>query len=634
MPIVYEVKGKKFFYFLFDLFVVTAAYVFAYLLRFSPNIRQSVNYLHFRYFIVLIAAYLISFYFFQIYRIMWRYSNIKDVYNLVFANICSSAGSFVFMRLAGISFSRLILIMTFFLVLFGTVFYRVLIRDYLTRLKNVQKNNNREDNIIIIGAGEAGRGIISELTKQGRYNQIIGFIDDDEKKTNKILNGKRVIGTSKILTATIQKNKVAEVIIAIPSATSHQVNNILNILSADESKSDLKIKILPPMSEILSKSPLLQFLREVSITDLIGREEFSIDTPSIEQSFKNRTVLITGAGGSIGSELCRQILKYDIKKLIAVDRAEFSIYELVKNLKEYITCLSNKPEIVFKIADIRDDTLLGKIFNEYKPDVVFHAAAHKHVPLMEYNESEAIKNNVLGTARVLEISKQFNVEKFVFISTDKAVNPVSIMGASKRIAELITLYFCKEKGLKTTIVRFGNVIGSSGSVIPLFQEQIGNGGPVTVTHPDIKRFFMTIPEASILVINAASYSSGGEIFILDMGTQYKIVDIARNLIRFYGFEPQKDIDIVYTGLRPGEKLFEELYNEKEQLRKTKNKKIFILDTKDQFYNSDFIEKFMNNDLKNIMSYNSREIRKRVKALIRDYSFSDNKINVDFSKFIS
>jgi len=633
MTKLYGIRGKKIFYILFDIIIITIAYLLAYVLRFAPRLTQSLHFLKYYYFLIPVIVYSLSFYFFQIYRMMWRYSNIKDVYNIVFANIFGSVITLAVMKITGIAFSRLVLIMAFFLILLGTIFYRVLIRDYLTRLKNIQKNNG-EKRIVIIGAGEAGRNILSELTKQGRYNQVVGFVDDDEKKINKILNGKMVIGTTKSLLLCIKNNRINEIIIAIPSATSRQVNNILNIISAYDGKSALKIKILPPMSEILSNRPLLQFLRDVSISDLIGREEFSIDSDSIKQSFKNKTVLITGAGGSIGSELCRQILQYDIKKLIALDRAEFSMYELIKKLKGYVSYLTSRPGLVFKIADIMDTILLGKIFAEHKPDVVFHAAAHKHVPLMEYNESEAIRNNVLGTSRLLEVSKNNRVEKFILISTDKAVNPVSIMGASKRLGELITLYYCRESGLKTAIVRFGNVIGSSGSVIPLFQEQITQGGPVTVTHPEAKRFFMTIPEASILVINAASYADGGEIFVLDMGTQYKIVDIAKNLIRFYGFEPEKDIDIKYTGLRPGEKLFEELYNDREELRKTGNRKIFILDTKDQYYNKAVIERFINNDLENLITYDSKEIRKKIKNIVQDFKYNDSQIIGDFSKFIS
>ena len=342
-----------------------------------------------------------------------------------------------------------------------------------------------------------------------------------------------------------------------------------------------------------------------------------VDTGMIEQRYSGKTILITGAGGSIGLEMCRQLLKFNIKKLVAVGRGEYSMYNLIKTMNENALFLEPMPEISYHIIDVKDKRLLAGAFSRHRPDIVFHAAAHKHVPLMEFNEAEAVQNNVGGTKNLLDCSHEHGVGEFVFISTDKAVNPTSIMGATKRIAEIITGYYFRTKGLKTSIVRFGNVIGSRGSVIPLFMEQIERGGPVTVTHPEVTRYFMSIPEASLLVLNAAAYSAGGELYVLDMGKQYRVAEIAQRIIELYGYRSDDDITIKFTGLRPGEKMHEDLFYIDERFTKTENDKIFMFsDTAD--LDPRIIESFMEQELPDIARYNAAQIRDIVKRLVPEF----------------
>ena len=461
----------------------------------------------------------------------------------------------------------------------------------------------------------------------------MGFIDDDPLKIGKILNGKKIFDNTGNVEKVAADNNVDEVLIAMPSAGSEVINRMVTQIRS--AAKDISIKTLPSIIELLGKTTLIGSLRSISIDDLIGREEVKVDVGSIEKNYKDKVVLVTGAGGSIGAEICKQLLNFKIKKLIAIDRSEFTLYTLIKEIQGDVGYLMHKPDIIYRVVDIKDSHLMDKVFSETRPDTVFHAAAHKHVPLMEYNEAEAFRNNVGGTLQLLKLSKQHKVDKFVLVSTDKSVYPVSVMGVTKRIAELITLYYHNEKGLSTAIVRFGNVIGSRGSVIPLFQEQIKSGGPVTVTHPDMKRFFMTIPEASILVINASVYSKGGEIFVLDMGKQHRVLDIAKNLIRFYGYKPGKDIEIVFTGLRPGEKLYEELFYKRECMRETENEKIMILDSKGEDYNKAAIEKLIRMDLDDVYAYDAESIRCFMKQFVAEYDFNNlHECKDDGSKLVN
>ncbi len=630
MNYVYKITKKNILYLLIDLLIINCSYLLSFFLRFYPLFTSYFYLLNSIYFIILSVSYILFFYFFQSYRIMWEYSNIKDIYRLCIANVSGFSIFISFVLFSHLQYSRLLFLLTFFFIVTLSIFYRVFIRDFSSKKQIVSigsnsglNNSKNVNNILIVGASEAGRTILAEYIKIGLSKNIIGFVDDDLNKINKIFNGKMILATTDKIAEIITKYDIDEVIISLPSDSAESINKIVLLIKRKFKQiRNIKIKTLPSILEILNNGSLIGSLRDIGINDLIGREEVVVDNKAIELDFSDKVILVTGAGGSIGSEICKQLLKFGIKKLIAVGRGEFSIYNLIKTINNYRTNFNCKSEIIFKIANIIDFDLLKMIFEKYKPDVVFHTAAHKHVPLLEYNEYEAIQNNVIGTLNTLKLSKINNVEKFILISTDKAVNPVNIMGATKKIAEYLTLFYYKEKGLKTTIVRFGNVIGSRGSVIPLFQEQIENGGPVTVTHPEIKRYFMTIPESAILVINASAYSNGGEIFVLDMGKQYKILDIAKNLIKFYGYKPNKDIKIVFTGLRPGEKLYEELCSNSEQQQKTKNEKIFILQTQEKYDNKNIIEYFIKTDLKDFLHYNPKKIRESIKKVVKDYNYSE------------
>ena len=425
-------------------------------------------------------------------------------------------------------------------------------------------------NILIIGAGDCASTIISEIRKEksNAYN-IIGIIDDDEAKLNTLLNGVKVLGNRDNIVEIVERENIDQILFAIAKIDGEAKSKILDICS----KTTAKVKVIPGYYQLLEEGISVNKMRDVDLRDLIGREEVKLDKSGIEKYINNKIVLVTGGGGSIGSELCRQIAKFNPKLLLILDIYENNAYDLQNELSY------NEPNLNKKviIASVRDKARLSQIISAYKPNIIFHAAAHKHVPLMEDNPSEAIKNNVIGTLNMTQLASQYKVEKFVLISTDKAVNPTNVMGATKRLCEMIVQAVNNERGNKTEFVavRFGNVLGSNGSVIPLFKRQIKNGGPLTLTHKDITRYFMLIPEAAQLVLQAGAYAKGGEIFVLDMGKPVKIYDLAENLIRLSGYTPNSDIKIEITGLRPGEKLYEELLMNNDNLTKTAHNKIFI-----------------------------------------------------------
>lgn len=425
-------------------------------------------------------------------------------------------------------------------------------------------------NVLIIGAGDCASSIISEIRKEkGDQYNIIGIIDDNEAKLNSFLNGVKVLGNRNNIVEIVEREKIDQILFAIAKISGLEKTNILDICG----KTKAKVKVIPGYYQLLEEGISINKMRDVDLRDLIGREEVKLDKSGIEKYINNKIVLVTGGGGSIGSELCRQIAKFNPKLLLILDIYENNAYDLQNELSY------NEPNLNKKviIASVRDKARLSQIISAYKPNIIFHAAAHKHVPLMEDNPSEAIKNNVIGTLNMAQLASQYKVEKFVLISTDKAVNPTNVMGATKRLCEMIVQAVNHERGNKTEFVavRFGNVLGSNGSVIPLFKRQIKNGGPLTLTHKDITRYFMLIPEAAQLVLQAGAYAKGGEIFVLDMGKPVKIYDLAENLIRLSGYIPNKDIKIEITGLRPGEKLYEELLMNNDNLTKTAHNKIFI-----------------------------------------------------------
>ena len=428
---------------------------------------------------------------------------------------------------------------------------------------------NGKYNVLIIGAGDCASTIMTEIRKEksDEYN-IVGIIDDNKSKIGNYLNGVKILGDRNDIAEIVEKENIDEIFFAIAKINGEERAKILDICSNTKAK----IKVIPGYYQLLEEGISFNKMRYVDLKDLIGREEVKLDKVGIEEYIKDRVVLVTGGGGSIGSELCRQIAKYNPKLLLILDIYENNAYD-IQNELSFNEANLNKKVI---IASVRDKFRLNQVISAYKPSIIFHAAAHKHVPLMEDNPGEAIKNNVLGTLNMVELAIQYKVEKFVLISTDKAVNPTNIMGATKRLCEMIVQAANNERGNKTEFVavRFGNVLGSNGSVIPLFKKQIKKGGPVTLTHKNITRYFMLIPEAAQLVLQAGAYAKGGEVFVLDMGKPVKIYDLAENLIKLSGYKPNEEIKIQITGLRPGEKLYEELLMNKD-LRKTQHNKIFV-----------------------------------------------------------
>lgn len=456
-----------------------------------------------------------------------------------------------------------------FLICFTTTerfAYRILL-EMKHRYINVPQQGSGA-NIMIIGAGDAGRVMLREITaSQYIQGKVVCFIDDDVEKIGKRLNGVPIVGGRECIIETAKEYFVDEIIVALPSISAKERSVILNICQ----ETNCHVRILPGVYQLINGEVSITKLRQVEVEDLLGREQIQVDLDSIMGYVSGKRIMVTGGGGSIGSELCRQIASKNPEMLIIVDIYENNAYEIQQELKYDYPDLN----LVVLIASVRNTNRMNGIFEQYHPHIVYHAAAHKHVPLMEGSPNEAIKNNVFGTYKTAKAAGEYGVQKFVMISTDKAVNPTNIMGASKRICEMIIQTLNKYYPTEFVAVRFGNVLGSNGSVIPLFKKQIQHGGPVTVTHPDIIRYFMTISEAVSLVLQAGAYAKGGEIFVLDMGEPVKILDLAKNLIRLSGYVPNEDIKITFSGLRPGEKLYEELLMDEEGLTKTANELIYI-----------------------------------------------------------
>lgn len=558
-----------------DFGILFLALFFSYLLRFEFHIPTVVDFSNR---IIIIPMFLASLYLCKVYKTLWEYTSINELIRIVVSLFFPT----IILLLINISNSTnfiptSIVLMNYIL---STVFISAFRLSY--RLFRVAKShdfvrNKSYDNVLIIGAGDAGVSLLKEIRNNKRlhYN-VVGFLDDNENKHYRQLNGCKILGPVEIVKDIVEVENVSLIFITLPSASNKRVKEIINICSETPSQ----IRVLPQLHKLTSDVSTLSQAKEVKIEDLLGRDEVRLDMNNIKQHISGKTVLVTGGGGSIGSEIVRQLVEFNPEKIIILDIYENNAYALQMELsnrfmRDGLNSLESKPEIEVLIASVRDEKRIDKIFNEYRPHVVFHAAAHKHVPLMEKSPKEAIKNNVFGTYNVVRTAEKYNVERFVLISTDKAVNPTNIMGASKRYAEKIVQAYGQDSKTIFTCVRFGNVLGSNGSVIPHFKEQIKNGGPVTVTHKNIIRYFMTIPEASQLVVQSGCYAGGGEVFVLDMGEPVKIVDLAEKMIRLSGFTPYEDIDIVFTGLRPGEKMYEELLMDEEGLNKTDNNKIFI-----------------------------------------------------------
>ena len=570
-----------------DLLIITFSFLAAHMVRFEFQIPPYIISGFLRVLPIVLIVKLLCFYFFDLYRGMWRFTSIADLINIIKSSSISSLLiiCIILIKYQFIGFSRSVFLIDWcFTILFISGF-RLAVRFYFETTNDEQtwfnalrsligplrRKTPGSKSLLIIGAGNCGEKIYREIRDNARltYN-VLGFLDDDPSKQGKKIHGIPVLSAIEDVKAIAAKAHADELLIAIPSASAKRMRAIVTHCK----ESGIAFKTIPAYGELINGKINISTIREVAYRDLIGREIIKLDEIKIGAYLKGQCVLVTGAGGSIGSELCRQICKFEPEKIVLIERAESPLYEIELELKQNLT-----PVVIVPIlADIQNLNQLDKAFASHRPQIVFHAAAYKHVPMIERQPWKAIDNNIMGTKNLVEISSQHNVERFVFVSTDKAVRSANVMGASKRLAEMLVQgqSGCGVSETRFMIVRFGNVVGSVGSVVPLFKKQIQRGGPVTVTHPDVTRFFMTIPEACQLILQAGSMGNGGEIFILDMGTPVKIDDMARDLIRLSGFEPDVDINIEYIGLRPGEKLYEELITEGENIVPTSHEKIMVL----------------------------------------------------------
>ena len=507
----------------------------------------------------------------RMYNCIWRYARLVDILKCAIVTsviwILSFVGSFAFELFRNVS--EIYCIFAFEFATFSLVLSRCVYRIIYTKFKN---NNvaNKKINTLIVGAGFAGNAIINEMMRPECEYLPVAIVDDDKSKNGRFIHGVKVVGTTNDIPKVVNNHNVKNIIVAMPSCGSKRRKEILDVCS----KTSCDVRILPYLHKVIMGENLLNQVKEINIEDLLGRDPIKFDAKKNQDLIEGKVCLVTGGGGSIGSELSRQIACNNPKQLIIVDIYENNAYDIQQELlRKYGKTLN----LQVRIASVREYNKMEMLFDEFRPQLVFHAAAHKHVPLMEDSPAEAVKNNVFGTYNVAKLAEKYNVEKFVLVSTDKAVNPTNVMGATKRCCEMIveSMKQTTKSNTEFVAVRFGNVLGSNGSVVPLFKEQIKKGGPVTVTHPDIIRYFMTIPEATSLILQAASFAHGGEIFVLDMGEPVKILTLAENVIKLSGKKPYDEIKIEFTGLRPGEKLYEELLMGEEGLTKTENNKIYI-----------------------------------------------------------
>ena len=535
---------------------------------------------------IMVISYIVMLLSMHLYTRIWRYAGMREMVAVLIATTLGAGLFYTGMYVFDKSLPRSIYLISWILSTGVIGIGRMVLHYIAMQYGGKQSTDADMVNTLIIGAGDAGATIAREIERyHKRSRKVIGFIDDDESKFNRLMGGVRILGNRHDIPSIVKENKVKEIIIAMPSVTRNEIRNIMEICSPLK----CKVNTLPGMYQLLDDEVLVSHLHPVSIEDLLERDEVRLDMDIVEHYIRDKVVLVTGAGGSIGSEICRQIMRVGPKQLLLLGHGENSIYLINQELKN----IYKDGPIIPIIADIRDKQQLDQIFTQYNPQVVFHAAAHKHVPLMEIQPMAAVLNNIYGTRNVADVAGRHGVERFVMISTDKAVNPTSVMGATKRVAEKVIISMNDTYDTKYITVRFGNVLGSRGSVIPLFKKQIEAGGPVTVTDPEMTRYFMTIPEASQLVLQAGAMGKGGEVFLLDMGEPVKIIDLARNMIRLSGLEPDKDIYIKITGLRPGEKKYEELLTSEEGTNRTNHTKIFEapLDTVDRDWLIDKIATF-------------------------------------------
>lgn len=610
-PFDWQLLVRRILLIIYDIFSVLVASGLTILLRFNLNYAAvELQYIQmmWQYLPINIICTLILFIIFKLYSSIWRFAGPIEAGNVVMASGLSIVLQFFGYQLLGLNMFRsyyAIYFGIFVLLILGSRFaYR-----FLRMVKNKRLRSKNGSRIMIIGAGESCNMLIKEITNSSYINgHVKCLIDDDPGKQGKYVQGIRVVGNRDTILHNARKYEIDEIIIALPSASPRTIKELTNICK----ETDCELKIVPGIYQLVNGDVGVKNLRGVEIEDLLGREAISVNVDSIAEYVRGKVVLVTGGGGSIGSELCRQIAMHIPKQLIILDIYENNAYEIKQELERKYPRLN----LEVLIGSVRNTSRMNFIFDKYRPDIVYHAAAHKHVPLMEDSPNEAIKNNVFGTLKTVQAADRYGTQRFVLISTDKAVNPTNIMGASKRICEMIVQMYNNRSETEFVAVRFGNVLGSNGSVIPLFKKQIARGGPVTVTHPDIIRYFMTIPEAVSLVIEAGLYAKGGEIFVLDMGEPVKILDLAENLIRLSGYTPYDDIDIKFIGLRPGEKLYEELLMDEEGMKDTQNKMIHI-GRPIEINEKQFVKQL--DSLKKVMEKEPDNIRKIIKEIVPTYN---------------
>jgi len=582
-----------------DLSMVFLAYIFTYILKFEKDWLNYTNYKDIGFYLTIIWG---TFIFLEIPKRSWTYTSLDGIIRII-QGVFISTLIFSFYTRLNKNFTSIYFYTGLFF--FGAGFC-ILVRYcfMLVESKVLSKENPKLTKALIVGAGEAGGNLLRESIHNPKFRyEILGIIDDDPRKDNMLIQGYSVLGKTQDIPSLVKKKEIDSIIIATPSARGDDIKRIYKIASS----SGATVKILPSFGDILRDEPYAKQIREVRVEDLLGRKEELVNKEGIDRVIQGKTVFITGGGGSIGSELSRQIARYGPTKIINIDINENTLYFLELELKSNFSDI----EIFSEICSIKDREKLSWLFERYRPEVVFHTAAHKHVPLMESNPEEAVKNNVFGTRNLVECAHKFKVDRFLLISTDKAVNPTSVMGATKRVCEMILQDKALKSNTKYMAVRFGNVLGSMGSVVPLFKGLIAQGRNITLTDQNITRYFMTIPEAVQLVIEAGSLGHGGEVFILDMGKPVKIMDLAKNLIELSGLKLNEDIKIDIVGLRPGEKLFEELLYDEDQTIKTKNKKIYISRLKVEKIQLEF-------HLKNLEKYVKERDRDRIKNELKDF----------------
>ena len=606
---------------IYDIISVIGASYLALLMRYNFNISEIPSHFiepinHFLVINILITLFVL--YLFRMYHSLWAFAGETELQNIVISccisAVCYSLG-IQFFRIQGEQAVPGSYYFLYVFLLISFVFVSRFSYRFFRSLKHKQQNKNNGISVMVIGAGEAANLIIKEIVNSNFSTMVIKcIIDDDSGKWGRFIQGIKVVGGRDKIIECADIFGIDEIIVAMPSISRQQMSEILEICK----ETNCKLRSLPGMYQLVNGEVSVSKLRDVEVEDLLGREPIEVDLDSILGYVKGKKVMVTGGGGSIGSELCRQIAGHKPAQLIIVDIYENNAYDVQQELQ------ADHPELnlVVLIASVRNTNRVNWIFETYKPDIVYHAAAHKHVPLMETSPNEAVKNNVFGTWKTAQAAAMNGTKRFVMISTDKAVNPTNIMGASKRICEMIIQTFNKHYDTEFVAVRFGNVLGSNGSVIPLFKKQIMAGGPVTVTHPDIIRYFMTIPEAVSLVLQAGAYAKGGEIFVLDMGEPVKILELAKNLIRLSGYRVDEDIKIEFTGLRPGEKLYEELLMEEEGLKETANKLIHV----GKPIEIDEMRFFVQlKDLKEASKSESADIREMIKEIVPTYNYNEGSV---------